>query len=53
MALTEHDKAHMERILQAYPRVKAKADAGHEGAQQRIKEYDAQLEAYKLKAGGK
>ena len=52
MALNAHEKAHKERIEACYDRVKAKADAGHEGCKVRLTEYNAQLAKYTEKAGG-
>lgn len=51
MGLTSHERSHMEHIKLAYPKVKAKADAGHEGCKQRILEYEESLAKYAAKAG--
>ena len=37
------DAIRLERIKLAYPKVKAKAEAGNEGAAARLAEYEAEL----------
>jgi len=43
MGLSAKEAVRKERILAALPKVKAKADAGNEGAAQRLREYEAEL----------